>query len=139
MTEGEEFIGEAILPVPGSGDAATASRGEPGVPHEFDWRGRRYRLAGIVRAWKTSGPCRHGSGEMYLRRHWYRVLTDPPAIMTLYCDRQSRLPRRPKARWWLYTIEPATDPGTPGDRMYPARGQAPSAADSVRQPDGTSA
>jgi phosphoribosylglycinamide formyltransferase-1 len=110
---GAAFVCEPIVPVPGSGDSAGASRGEPGLPHAFDWQGRRYRLAGVVRAWKTSGPCRHGSGEMYLRRHWYRVLTDPPAIMTLYCDRQARTPGRPKARWWLYTIEPAQGPPGP--------------------------
>ncbi len=42
---------------------------------------------------------------MYLRRHWYKVLTDPPAIMTICCDRQAKNRKRPKARWWVYTIE----------------------------------
>ena len=42
---------------------------------------------------------------MYLRRHWYKVLTDPPMIMTIYCDRQAKNRKKPKARWWVYTIE----------------------------------
>jgi len=44
---------------------------------------------------------------MYLRRHWYKVLTNPPMIMTIYCDRQAKNRKRHKARWWVYTIEPA--------------------------------
>jgi len=44
---------------------------------------------------------------MYLRRHWYRILTEPPAVMTIYCDRQAKDRRHPKARWWVYTIEGA--------------------------------
>jgi hypothetical protein len=38
---------------------------------------------------------------MYLRRHWYRIRTDPPAEMVLYCLRHARAARR---RWFLYTL-----------------------------------
>ena len=103
----EEFICEALTPVAGTGDASDMARGEPGLANRFTWRGREYRIAGVIRQWKTSGPCRNGSGEMYLRRHWYQVLTDPPLIMTIYCDRQAQNRKRPKARWWVYTIAPA--------------------------------
>jgi hypothetical protein len=101
----EEFVCEAMTPVPGTGDAAGMARGEPGLPKRFTWRSQEYRIAGVIRAWKSSGPCRHGSQEMYLRRHWYKVLTDPPMIMTIYCDRQAKQRKHPKSRWWVYTIE----------------------------------
>ena len=112
MPTNEEFIDEPIKPTPGTGIAAMAATGQPGVPSEFDWGGQRYHLAGIIGSWKTSGPCRHGGGEMYLRRHWYKLLVEPPLIMTIYCDRQART-RNPKSRWWLYSIEPARPDAPP--------------------------
>jgi phosphoribosylglycinamide formyltransferase-1 len=101
----EEFVSEELKPMAGTADTAAMSRGEAGLPGRFTWRGREYRVAGVIRKWKSSGPCRSGGGERYLRRHWYRVLTEPPAIMTVYYERQARLPKRPKARWWIYTVE----------------------------------
>jgi hypothetical protein len=41
---------------------------------------------------------------MYLRRHWFRVRTAGGEQMTLYCERQAKNAKRPKARWWLYTV-----------------------------------
>ena len=113
----EEFVSEPILPEPGRGDAAAMARGEPGLPARFTWRGRAYRVLGLVRQWKTSGPCRHGSGEMYLRRHWYRVVTDPSAEMTVYCDRQACDRRRPKARWWVYSVRLGGAPAARKDTL----------------------
>ena len=107
----EEFVSEELTPVAGTADTAAMSRGEAGLPGRFTWRGREYRVAGVIRRWKSSGPCRSGGGERYLRRHWYRVLTEPPAIMTVYCERQARLPKRPKARWWIYTVEAVAPDG----------------------------
>lgn len=109
-----EFIDEPIVPVPGTADAKSMAVGLPGLPQQFQWRGRRYTVRGLVRAWKTSGPCRNGSAEMYLRRHWYEVLTEPPAVMVLYCDRQAKGRKHPKARWWLFTIEPVRTGALPG-------------------------
>jgi hypothetical protein len=103
-----EFVSEEISPVPGTGDAGAMSRGEPGLPRRFAWRGREYRVVAVERRWKTTGPCRSGGGETYLRRHWYRVRTDGGARMTLYCTRQPTSRRRHKARWFLYTIEPGS-------------------------------
>jgi len=102
-----EFVCEGLTPAAGTGDAAGMARGEPGLPTRFTWREREYRLAGVIRQWKSSGPCRSGGSEMYLRRHWYEILTDPPMVMTIYCDRQAKNRKRPKARWWVYTVEPA--------------------------------
>ncbi len=104
----EEFICEAMTPVGRTADRAAMARGEPGLPGRFTWRGREYRIAAVLRKWKSSGPDRDGGKKMYLRRHWYKVLTDPPVLMTIYCDRQAKDRKRPKARWWVYTVEPAT-------------------------------
>ena len=106
----EEFICEELVPAPGTFDAGAMSRGEPGLPARFTWRGVEYRVAGVVRQWKTSGPCHSGSDEVYLRRHWYQVVTEPRAVMTVYCDRQAKDRRRPKKRWWVYTVARASCP-----------------------------
>ena len=106
-SQDEEFICEPAVPVAGTGDAAAMSRGEPGLPGRFVWRKTEYRVLGVVRQWKTTGPCRNGSDEVYLRRHWYQVLVEPRAVMTLYCDRQAKDRRRPKRRWWVYSVSVA--------------------------------
>lgn len=100
----EEFVGEALMSAAGTADVKAMACGKPGLPDAFIWREREYRIAGVLKEWKTSGPCRSGSKEMYLRRHWYKVLTDCGLVMTLYFDRQAKDSSRPKARWWLYTV-----------------------------------
>ena len=94
-----------MTPVAGSGRAAAMARGEPGLPERFTWRDTEYRVLGVIGQWKTSGPCKSGADEMYLRRHWYRIVTEPRAVMTVYCERQARSSRRAKSRWFIYTIE----------------------------------
>jgi len=106
---GEEFVCEEIVPAAGTFDAAAMSRGEPGLPGRFTWRGREYRVVGVVRQWKTSSPCREGSPELYLRRHWFQILTEPRAVVTLYCDRQAKDRKKPKRRWWVYSITVAQE------------------------------
>ncbi|HEY7120118.1 MAG TPA: DUF6504 family protein [Tepidisphaeraceae bacterium] len=98
---GEEFVSEAIEPVAGSFDASAMARGEAGVPRAFAWRGTSYVVAQVLGAWKSSSADR---GEMYLRRHWYRVETESGERMTLYCERQARSAKRAKKRWWLYSV-----------------------------------
>jgi phosphoribosylglycinamide formyltransferase-1 len=98
----EKFVSEPIIPVEGSADTAAMATGEPGLPSRFTWRGDEYALAAILRKWKESGPCHHGSGELYLRKHWYEILTTSGLKMTIYFERQPRSGKS-KARWWLYT------------------------------------
>jgi len=112
-----EFICEELVPIAGTADAAMASRGEPGLPRRFLWRGVEYELVGVIETWKTQGPCRHGSGEMYLRRHWYKIEVRPHQIMTVYCDRQAKDRRRPKSRWWVYTLELSGSQGSSSERI----------------------
>jgi hypothetical protein len=104
-----EFVSEAIDPVPGTFDAAAMSRGEPGLPRAFHWRGRRYDVAAVCSTWKSSSRER---GELYLRRHWYEVASSDGSRMTLYCERQTKNRNKPKARWWLYSIARASAPPT---------------------------
>jgi hypothetical protein len=101
----EDFVGEAIKPVAGTFDPAGMTRGEPGLPQRFVWRDTEYTLAAVLEVWKEDGPCRHGSGERYLRKHWFKILTEQGPCMTLFFERQARSQRRSKARWWLYTID----------------------------------
>ena len=100
-----EFICEPLTPEAGTADTAAMSHGEPGLPRSFTRRGRRYTVAEVLRAWKTSS--REGGrpeGNLYLRRHWYRFATGTGEVLTVYFDRQSRS-RNSLRRWWLYTIE----------------------------------
>ena len=99
----KEFICEELTPEAGSFDASNMARGLPGVPARFTWRGVEYCVAGVIKQWKTSSPCRNGADEMYLRRHWFQVLTEPAATMTIYCDRQARNRKHPKSRWYVYS------------------------------------
>lgn len=100
----EEFISEPIQPVPGSADSAAMVRGEPGFPKRFIWRDTEYLLDKILETWKQSGPCKSGSPEQYLRKHWFRIRTTGGWQMTIYFDRQPRSKRQAKTRWWLYTL-----------------------------------
>jgi hypothetical protein len=95
-----DFISEPIIPDPASFDPAAMSRGEPGLPSRFTWRGHTYTIATIVKAWKSTGTDR---GEVYLRRHWYTVRTADGHEMTLYCERQTKDRAHPKRRWWLFS------------------------------------
>jgi hypothetical protein len=106
MAEGgkEKFIGEELKAVPGTFDAAAMARGEPGLPLRFTWRSTQYHVVAVIEKWKSTGPCRHGSDELYVRRHWFKIRTEPRAEMTVYCDRQAKERRRPKARWWIYSV-----------------------------------
>jgi phosphoribosylglycinamide formyltransferase-1 len=125
--QGEQFVSEPIQPVAGTGRASSAAIGEPGLPGRFVWRDRTYRVVGVLKKWKRSGPCRHGSGEMYLRRHYYRIRTDPAMVMTLYCERQARNRSKPKARWFVYTVAEVDASGGPlgspeqSDRLQASR------------------
>jgi phosphoribosylglycinamide formyltransferase-1 len=79
------------------------SAGEPGLPGRFSWRGTEYGVARVLATWKTTGPCKHGSGEQYVRRHWFRLITTDGTEMEIYFDRQPRAAQN-KQRWWRATV-----------------------------------
>ena len=99
----ERFVSEAISPVNGTADTARMAIGEPGLPSEFVWRGRTITVTSVLRTWRETGRCHHGSPEMYVRKHWYEVATASGNTMKLYFDRQPR-GRRKGPRWWLFSI-----------------------------------
>ena len=101
----EEFVSEPIVPVEGTFDATAMTRGEPGLPGRFLWRGQQYSTADVLEAWKETGPCRSGGPEQYLRKHWFKIRTDDGLEMTIYFERQARARGRGKKRWWLYTVK----------------------------------
>ena len=102
----EEFVSEPITPAPARFDAGAMARGEPGLPGEFSWRQKQYNIARVLSKWKSTGTDR---GETYLRRHWFRIQTTTGENMTLYCQRQAKNPKKPKSRWWVYSVTRTTD------------------------------
>lgn len=106
---GEKFVGEAVFPVASTCDTSRMAVGEPGLPREFIWRGRRIEVAAVRRTWRETGTCRHGSPERYVRKHWFEVITTTRDIMKIYFERQPRRGKR-GPRWWLFSIrEPEED------------------------------
>lgn len=99
----EQFICQPIRPVAGTLDASRMAMGEPGLPREFKWGKRQVRIVEVRRTWKETGPCHHGSGEQYVRKHWYDVLTESDGVMQIYFERQPRGGSK-GARWWLFTV-----------------------------------
>jgi len=104
---GERFVSERIEPVAGTADTRRMARGEPGLPREFRWRGETIEVEAVVRTWRETGPCRNGSPEVYVRKHWYEVVTRSGARMTIYFERQARGRKGLLSRWWLFTVEEA--------------------------------
>ena len=107
MNETERFISEPIKPVVGTCDTMRMAIGEPGLPREFLWRGKIIKIKAVLRTWRETGRCRHGSTDMYVRKHWYEVATLTNGIMKIYFDRQSR--NRKAARWWLFSVRKAVE------------------------------
>jgi hypothetical protein len=100
----ERFIGQALEPVASTFDTKRMAAGEPGLPREFTWQGERIRVVGVRREWRETGPCRHGSGEQYVRKHWYEVEDDTGRTLKIYVERHPR-GRRKTGRWHLFSME----------------------------------
>lgn len=101
----ERFVSEALEPVTADSDTGRMAVGEPGLPREFRWKGESLRIAAVLRTWRDTGPCRHGSGEVYVRKHWFEVATDSGQRMKIYFERQARARGAKAARWWLFSVE----------------------------------
>ena len=111
----EQFVGDRIRPVPGMLRTLGMTRREPGLPRRFTWRGEQVEVAEVLERWKQTGPCTSGSGERYVRKHWYRVRTTDGLVMKIYFERQARRGRQQMSRWWLYTVSaPAGTEGRTG-------------------------
>ena len=100
-----ELISEPITPFAGTSDASAMARGEPGLPKAFAWRGRTYAISQLLEKWKHSSPEGGGAGEVYLRRHYFKLRMSDGAVWTIYFTRQTPRTGSPKKRWFLYTID----------------------------------
>jgi hypothetical protein len=98
----EAFIGEAIAPDDTSFSAPAMATGQPGLPRTFSWRGEKFSVLEVLEEWRECGNCRHGSGERYVRKHWFRIQTTENLEMRIYFERQGRSSGGP--RWRLYSI-----------------------------------
>jgi hypothetical protein len=108
---GDEFVGQVLKPIGHAFDAGAMATGAPGVPSRFSVNDRKYHLAKVLETWKESSPCRHSAGkstEMYLRKHWYRIVTTDGTEMSIYFERQTKRGASPKKRWWVYSMAPAS-------------------------------
>ncbi len=99
-----QFISEAIIPVTSGSDTARMAAGGPGLPREFRWRDRTIEVAAVLGEWRETGPCHHGSGERYVRKHWFEIQTTSREVMQIYFERQARGGRR-SPRWWLFSVD----------------------------------
>jgi len=101
-----ELISEPITPLAGTFDASAMGRGEPGLPAGFTWRGETARIVAVLEAWKQSSrESGRAGGQLYLRRHCYRLRMSDDAVWTVYFVRQTPRSGSPKQRWFLYTLE----------------------------------
>lgn len=101
-----ELISELIMPHPGSFNATRMGRGEPGLPTGFSWRDVSYEIVEELAAWKESS--REGAragGDVYLRRHNYKLRMSDGSTWSVYFVRQTPRTGNPKNRWFLYTLE----------------------------------
>lgn len=108
MSATSRFVSESITPDPGSLDPAIMARGEPALPRRFTWRKQRFEVREVLETWKDYGDCRHGSGERYLRKHWFHVRTDDGTEMRIYFLRQPGTGKSAKSRWWIHSIDEPT-------------------------------
>jgi hypothetical protein len=104
----QTFVSEPIEPVGAAADPDAMAAGGPGLPHAFIWRGETLRIAAVLRTWRDTGPCRHGSPEVYVRKHWFEVVTTSNQTARIYFDRQPRGPNATR-RWWLFSIKGGKD------------------------------
>jgi len=104
-TRAESFVGEPLIVEGESISTAGMMAGVPGLPRRFTWRDRSYAILEVLQVWKETGDCRHGSGERYLRKHWFRVRTDEGLEMKLYFERQRG--SSGGSRWRLYSVSGA--------------------------------
>ena len=99
-----QFISAPLRPDPKTFDVNRMAAGEPGLPSVVYWNEQTIRIVRVVRTWRETGKCDHGSTDMYVRKHWYKVVTDAGQIMKIYFERQPRFGKS-KCRWWLFSIQ----------------------------------
>lgn len=100
----EELVSEAVVPDHTSGADLPYRPGDPVVPGRFRWRGQEYSIVAVLDSWKELSRGSRGMPERYVRRHWYRIVTDGGIEMKLYVERRGRARGRGRPGWWLYSV-----------------------------------
>lgn len=104
----QRFVSEPIIPAEDTFETSETPIGEPPLPMKFTWRDDEYEVDRVLnRTKETEADRTHGSGEMYVRKHWFTVKTTSGHTMKIYFERQARSKAQKKSRWWLFTV---TDP-----------------------------
>lgn len=103
-----QFVSEPIEPEALSANPAAMGRGEPGLPKRFTWRGQAYEIARVAETWRSHGEDR---GDVYVRKHWYDVVTTSGVSMRIYFDRNPQRSGSARGRWWVYSVASADDDG----------------------------
>ena len=98
------FVSQPIQPATSTADPRSMAGGGPGLPAEFVWRKEVLRITAVGRTWKETGPCTHGGGERYVRKHWFDVETESHGRAKIYFERRARGKSLLK-RWWLFSLE----------------------------------
>ncbi len=106
----EQFISEPIQPVPDTFDTKFMTTGVPGQPREFFWRNEKFTVKEVLRTWRTTRPCHHGSTEQYTYRHWFEIETESSMVMKIYFDKGPHAKRK-EMGWHLFTVSPGPEDG----------------------------
>jgi hypothetical protein len=102
------FVSEPITPVVATSDTARMTIGEPGLPRELTWRVRTIEILTVLRSWRATGKCRNGRPELYVRKHWYEVVSASNETMTIYFSTDSPA----QVRQWVSDLkEEGNEPG----------------------------
>ncbi len=59
----ERFISEPIKFLTETADTSRMAIGEPGLPRQLVWRDRTITVKAVLRSWRETGKCHHGSPE----------------------------------------------------------------------------
>lgn len=101
----DRLISEPLVPRTETSDTSRMAVGEPGLPQEFLWREEAIHITSVIRTWKDTRRCTHGSTDRYVRRHWYEVATAGHGRLKIYFDRHPRPHKgRKEPRWWLFSM-----------------------------------
>ena len=104
----QKFVSESLKPVNATANIATTAAGGPVLPHEFKWRDSSLVIGSVIDSWSETGSCTHGSGERYVRKHWFEVETADHRKARIYFERKPR-GKKFTDRWWLFSIENNTN------------------------------
>ena len=127
----ETFIGEGITPEDVSFSVSAMATGKPGLPRKFSWKGKEFAVVDVLEEWKECGHCRHGSGERYVRKHWFRVKTTGDLEMRIYFERQGR--SSGGSRWRLYSLRSSAPGDAPNDGPATRAGNSGGAESQLRR------